>query len=237
MSCCISRAALILSLFLFQGVFARDFRGGLSDAQSQRQRTEILGIEVGSSSAQVSSKLAKMGMKAKSQKLLSRSKRLRLFEFEGIPEGLAIREGTTRLLFFEDKLVRIDFFFAPTYKNYLLVKNQLFSSMGGRFDLEKQNESMDGMLRAHLAALGRNEYDAESEMAVQKALARGTTFFFYNIQDKQDQLNVTFSFLAKKNDGGQKRPELLLHYSEKAEMQRLRSLGQRSAKAILPNPK
>ncbi|SCA62823.1 hypothetical protein SCG7109_AE_00040 [Chlamydiales bacterium SCGC AG-110-M15] len=128
----------------------------------------------------------------------------------------------------------MDFFFPPSYENFLLVHGQLMNSLGERFALAEKKESMDNFLQAHLAALRNKEYDARTENEISAAITRGQTFFYYAFDDNEDEMNVTLSFLATRNKSNEKKPTLLLHYSSIEGLERLVEFEELQRIKILP---
>jgi len=179
----------------------------------------IFGIHFDDTPQQITTMLAEAGLLLEKQESKDSHGIIKLLIFTGIPGGLTVRDGTTHLLFFKNKLTRLDLLFTPSYRNFLVVRNQLFSSLGTRFKVNTEHASMDGYLRAKLAHLQTNEFDDEAEEAVKQSLLNGTTFFFYSIQDRRGELNINYSFAAAHKP--KTHAQLLLHYSLKARMEEM----------------
>ena len=105
--------------------------------------------------------------------------------------------------------------FNPSYENFLMVREQLLSSLGTRFQVENEQVAMDNLLKAHLSSLGRNVFNATSDEAVSKALQRGNTYWYYKIKDTTDTLSVILSYRSVKESDHLRRPELELFYAWK----------------------
>jgi len=139
---------------------------------------------------------------------------VRTFTFNGVPNELGNLDGKTRLLFFRNKLIRIDIKFEPTYQNFLNLRPSFFKTLSNRFSIEKKQEIMDYYLKTHLAHLKKEEFNEEIEHDVQESIVKGKTLFFYKIKDSKNLLNIYYSFAPKQDPEGIK-PELQIHYSLK----------------------
>ena len=124
----------------------------------------------------------------------------RTLSYTGVPAPVKVTDGDTILFFYKDKLYRIGMTFKPTYVNYLILNKQLTSAIGGRFVKEKDENSIEPMLKAQLAFLKPGEYDADSEKAIRKSMVAGRSFFFQKLADTQGEIAVTLTFRAAEQD-------------------------------------
>ena len=194
----------------------------------------FFGLAFNSSSSIIATTAKDMGLSLVKEKKAAGGVEITLQTYDGVPAGLWVEEGSSDFLFFSDSLVRMDLFCDPTYKNFLLLRKQLMHSLGERFVVEEKQESMDALLKAHLAALKENEYTSRTENAIITAIKRGSTFFFYSLEDTQGEMNVTLSFSAVKESELKLRPQLHLHYSSKEGLAVLKEAQDSMKKKILP---
>jgi len=189
--------------------------GDVTLAPPSPPKPTILGIPFEATPATASELLTEQGLTLLSQEAKDNKGCLQVLTFDGIPQGLQINEGRSRLVFFKNKLTRMDFLFTPSYQNFLIVRDCLFRSLGQRFTIDKQQQLMDNYLRAHLANINDNEFDNHAEDLIRQSMLLGKTCFFYSLKDQYDELNVTYSFTSSSDSEGEKTPSLMLHYSLK----------------------
>ena len=207
---------IFVSFFLLisTSLFALEQKdGNLSLKQEERPLPQIFGISFGQDLSTVSQQMDKLGLSVLDQKVLDREGQTLVLKFSGIPRGIPVSKGISKLLFFEGKLIRMDFVIPPSYENFLVVRNQLFYSMGDRFQLDFKQEVIEDLLRSRLANMSQDEETKKSNDLVNQSMIKGSTFFYYKLRDNNQELNVTYSFHATKNRKGASIPELRLHYS------------------------
>lgn len=184
------------------------------------EKPTIMGVPFGINPKSASKLISSMGLKFRNQ-VNGEDGFVKVMTFEGIPPGLSVERGVSRFVFFKDQLVKMDYFIEPSYTNFLVVRQKLFSKMEERFSVGEKKEEMDKFLRAHLAGLEMAGLDKRSEKVIQDSITKGKTFFFYNINDSQKQVNATYSLTASRNESNT--PQLLLHYSLKSGIDEFRS--------------
>jgi len=184
------------------------------------EKPTIMGVPFGINPKGASGLISAMGLKFREQ-INGEDGYVKVMTFEGIPPGLKVENGVSRFVFFKDQLIKMDYFFEPSYTNFLLVRQRLFGTMKERFSVKDKKEEMDKFLRAHLASLEIAGLDDQSEETIQNSIVDGKTFFFYNIDDSQKQLNATFSLTASREQ--EAAPQLLLHYSLKSGIEEFQS--------------
>jgi len=194
-------------------------------------RASVLGIKPDSDPEIIEKELIEKGMQLIEKKnpkgyLLS-------LKFRGLPKGLWIQEGKTSLFFFEGRLFRIQLSFAPSYANFLLIRKQLFRSLGSRFSIQQSQESIDNFLKSHLANLKDGEYSERTEKEIQEALMRGNTFYFYSLGDNKNELDVALSYSTKKRKG-KLEPRLNLVYTFTNIIEEIQLFEQTVEAKILP---
>ena len=189
--------------------------GDLSLVPKPPPKPVIFGVPFGNDPQMILKKAQSMGMPMESHRRLDKSGRTQVFTFSGTPKTLPIQDGKTEFLFFDKELIRIDFLFPPSYKNFLVVRQEVYRTGNDRFKVDRRQEVIDDQLRAHLAQLGRGEYTAETEGHITSAMLKGSTFFFYSLKDRKQQINATYSYYSPPNKEGRPEPELRLHYSLK----------------------
>jgi len=208
------RTYLFLLLLMFTPLRSLEqLDGGLSLRQEERPLPRIFGISFGEDLFTVSQEMTKLGLSVANQKMLDKEGQTLVLMFSGTPRNIPVKDGLSKLLFFEGKLIRMDFVLPPTYENFLVVRNQLFYSMGDRFQLDFKQEVMEDLLRSTLANMSGDDRNRKSNELVNQSMVKGSTFFYYKLRDNNQELNVTYSFHASKNKNGQPKPELRLHYS------------------------
>jgi hypothetical protein len=225
---------LIFLFFILPTLLQGQGDGDMSLGTIIAPRPKVLGLafDDGVTEVDVILKQMKMspikGPKTKSNSALSYK------IYSGVPPGLWIQKGKSQFVYFNNKLIRMDFTFDPTYANFLLIRNQLMHSLGERFNLEEKKESMDNFLKSHLANLQSDEYSERTEREIISALKRGKTFYYYSLADNKDEMNVTLSFSASQTMNGEAKPKLILHYSSKRGLERLVEYEKIEKTKILP---
>lgn len=200
----------VFALFLaFSALEAQDpYNMSLRSVVAPKAR--VLGIDPDGTPEGIEEELKTNGLYLL-RKNLSKDYLLNL-DFQGLPKGLWIREGKTSLYFFEGRLYRIELVFEPSYSNFLLLRKQLFRSLGTRFSIKQSQESIDNFLKSHLANLKEGEYSERTEEEIQAALKRGNTFYFYALADNKNELDVVLSYSSRRKNKSLE-PNLYLVYS------------------------
>lgn len=180
--------------------------------------THLMGLPFGENPSRAVKELIALGLELEKQETLDENRLVKVLTFQGIPQKFYGTEGRTIALFFRNKLIRADFVFEPKYRNFLIVKNALFSVFEERFSLEKEQNVMDDFLKSHLAQIDAGDFNASSEALIESSLKDGKTFFYYKVKDQQDEFNIAYSFFSAPQRDGNRTPRLQLHYSLKEEM-------------------
>ncbi len=223
----IIRVLFVLAMGLFTPLCGFDqINGDLSLKPEPPPKPEVFGIGFGDDIRTVTERLGQLGLPLKNQRVVGTDGNARILTFSGIPRDIPVADGTTELLFFRNELIRMDFLIPPTYNNFLLVRNQLFYSMGKRFRLEHRKEVMEDMLRTSLADL----QPEKRENSVRKSLVKGSTFYFYKLGDQRRELDVTYSFYSPPSSTGTPQPELRLHYSLAGALDEYKSIFRKKRK-------
>lgn len=212
-------------------------------------KPKVLGFYFEDSLASVDASVREMGLISIQDKNPLKKPHLKRLVFAGLPKGLLIShdtsktpiqdkfslpEGQSEFIFFNNLLIRMDYFFPPSYENFLLIHGQLMHSLGDRFQLSEKKEAMDNFLKAHLADLRSKEYDDRTEKEIIDAIKRGHTFFYYVLDDNKNEMTVTLSFMAERNKYNERKPTLLLHYSSNEGLKRLAQYEEEERVKILP---
>ena len=182
----------------------------------------ILGLKFGNTLIETNEAMANMGLKLIEKSRHNASPRLTTVQYSGIPEGFPVRRGQSTLTFYDNQLVRMDLEFPASYRNFLMIRHQLFTALGQRFQVKKKHESMEDRLRTQLAHLRQNEFGKKSESDVIQSMNQGNTFFYYNLTDSKNELNVIYSFVSRRDSRGKMKPKLELHYSDKSKMEEIK---------------
>jgi len=209
-----------------------DTNEDISLTSAPHPKPTIFGIKFDNTPKQTIQLLTEEGLELLSQEAHGPYNLISVLTFKGIPKELILEEGTTRLLFFKNKLTRIDLAFNPNYRNFLIVREQLFQSMENQFRIISKHETMDRFLRSKLALLKKDEFNHNAEEAVKQSMLEGKTFFFYAIQDLNNELNISYSFSAAHQSTLQ--PQLLLHYSLKTRMEEMQAFHTERLRNPLP---
>ncbi len=228
---------IITSLLLFgQWLEAQDYNPlDYSLVEKPQSGPKVLGLEFGMREAGIANTLKEMGIERyQSRSTMGAHDAIVNLVYDKIPQGLAVNEGEMRLTFFQKELVRCSLRFPPTYENFLIIKSQLFRSLGKRFTIEKETTVMDDLLRAHLAMLGSGGFDSASEKAVIQALDRGNTFWYYHLKDTKGVLDVFFAFSSQQDVDGNPNPRLRLYYAWNQGMDKMKSYQKEGQDTILP---
>lgn len=135
----------------------------------------------------------------------------KLLRFEGVPSGVSVQQGISQFFFFKNELIRMTFDLTPSYSNFLELRRQLLGSLGSRFVIADQKESMDTHLRMRLSSLDHATFQQESEKLINASIVEGKTFFYYKVKDKANTLVITLAYMHNHSSGGGK-PSLSLHY-------------------------
>ncbi|MBB64308.1 MAG: hypothetical protein CMO81_04520 [Waddliaceae bacterium] len=211
----------------------------LSLVPEKPPKSRILGVQFGSSPAVLARSLAKMGLILIGQEQEGIRGEQRKYRYQGIPQGMEIRNGESEFLFYENELIGMNLYFPPSYRNFLTVRHQLINSMGDRFKVDKKQEAMEPVLRTQLAHLRKNEFSSHSEEAISKSMNQGNTFFYYFLDDTRNELNVRLSFASRISESGNKIPQLKLHYSLQSAVEKMQNTHDKADEkdhdAILPN--
>lgn len=195
-------------------------------------KPKILGLDPRATPEDAKGTFESMGMKWLESKNISPF--VNAYNYQGTPDALWIKEGKTTAFFFQTSLLRIDVYLKPTYSNFLLIREQLFDSMGERFNVKQSKESIDEFLQAHLSSLQPGEYDERTEMEIKAALLRGNTFYYYRLGDNKEDLTVVLSFSTGKDKDGTIIPQLMLHYSFLKPLEELQAYQEAIKSKILP---
>lgn len=195
-------------------------------------KPKILGLNPSTTPEETKATFENMGMELIDSKTISPF--VRAYNYTGTPNALWIKDGTTTAYFFQTSLLRIDTYLKPSFSNFLLIRDQLFDSMGERFSMKQSKESIDEFLQAHLAHLKPGEYDERTEMEISAALLRGNTFYYYRLGDAKEDLTVVLSFSTGKNKEGTIIPQLMLHYSFLKPLEELQAYQEAIKSKILP---
>jgi hypothetical protein len=199
------------------------YDGDLSLLPEETIQPSIAGIEFYSEPHHVTKLLASYGLVLLSQEKQDDEGFSMLLRFRGIPKGYGIQDGETTMLFFKKQLVRIDYHFDASYSNFLLVREVLKRGIDNRYTLKKNHEIIDRHLRSYLSSLKPNEYNKHSEMMIRKSMNQRKTYFFYQLKDQRNQVDSTYSFTAETSSNDEKEARLVLHFSLKEGMQKLRA--------------
>lgn len=197
-------------------------------------KPKILGVSFDDNKTTVQESLKKIGMLPKHSQDDPKHPHRQALLYNSVPEGLWITEGESQFLFFNDELIRINLSFPATYSNFLILKKQLFHSLGERFTVAETKESMDDFLKAHLANLKNNEYSERTEEEIINALKRGNTFFFYALADNKNEMDVSLVFSAYGTSKENLKPQLLLQYISTEGFERLIEYENNLKTKILP---
>jgi hypothetical protein len=195
---------------------------------------KVLDFQFGRSEAWVLNQLHSQGMEI-NKKSEDENMRLSKWFVSGTPHGLTVSKGKTQFVFFKNRLIQMRVNFNPSYENFLMVREQLLSSLGTRFQVENEQVAMDNLLKAHLSSLGRNVFNATSDEAVSKALQRGNTYWYYKIKDTTDTLSVILSYRSVKESDHLRRPELELFYAWKKGVDSWKTYEEAQKVTILPD--
>ena len=195
-------------------------------------KPKILGLDPRATPEDAKGTFENMGMRWIDSKNISPF--VNAFNYSGTPDALWIKDGTTTAYFFQTSLLRIDVYLKPTYSNFLLIRDQLFDSMGERFTIKQTKESIDEFLKAHLSTLQPGEYDERTEMEIKAGLLRGNTFYYYRLGDAKEDLTVVLSFSTGKDKDGTVIPQLMLHYSFLKPLEELQAYQEAIKSKILP---
>jgi hypothetical protein len=193
---------------------------------------KILGLDPGAPPEEAKESFKKMGMTFKGRRSISYF--VKAYDFDGVPDALRLKDGKTTVFFFQTNLLRIDIQFEPSFQNFLVIRDQLFQSLGERFSLKQQKESIDEFLKSHLANLEPGEYDERTEIEIKSALLRGNTFYYYRLGDTREDLTVVLSFSTTKNSDNILIPQLMLHYSFVKSLEELQAYQEAIKSKILP---
>ncbi|MBN4067105.1 hypothetical protein JYU14_03375 [Simkania negevensis] len=197
----------------------------------------VLGVTFGDSPEKIALVLKKEGLTSiREEKPIRSHSVVQTYAYQGVPSSFWATDGKSYMIYFQGGLVTMNFSFSPTYENFLVLRTQLLESLGKRFVVEEKEESIDDLLRAHLAMLKQDEYTAATERSVTNALKRGNTFFFYRIKDTLNELSVILSYNAVKQPGGDIVPKLILDYRSVEGMERIQEYKERNNQTILPGP-
>jgi hypothetical protein len=195
---------------------------------------KILGFQFGRNETTVLNEINIQGLEYLRRISDDREENLVKWMVKGVPKGLILKEGRMELGFFKGNLIQISVFFEPTYEGFLMLRKQFMESLGERFKIDVKKVSMDGFLKAHLASLGSNYLNKDSEKSVIEALKRGNTFWYYKLKDRKDLLFVSLLFHGKKEGNQTIQPELGLYYQWIKGMDIRKTIEKKSKQTILP---
>ncbi len=191
---------------------------GLTLGSEPEKKPMLMGLKFGGSITEAVDQVKQIGLKfLSSEKKGVQGKQLEIV-YEGIPEAFPVKQGHMRLHFDQNQLVQVDLEFNPSYNNFLLVRQQLLSSLGKRFSIHKKQEYLEPSVRTQFAHAKEDEAKKQAEKSIAAAIRRGTTFFSYQIKDSQEEFDVMYSFRRHGKVGGQGMdPSLILSYRLKEE--------------------
>lgn len=179
---------------------------------------KILGVGIADSPNKIIATLASMGMTIDHREQAGEAGELKILVFNGLPDGLPLKKGQSKVVFLNDRLIHFELTFEPTYENFLLVRSQLFTTLGDRFSIGEKQEFMDEKLKAHLANLQKGEYGHNTEQTVTRSLLAGSTLFMYDIKDKQNEIDAKYGYYPDIAMAGKITPKLQLQFTLKKEM-------------------
>jgi hypothetical protein len=197
---------------------------------------KILGIGIADSPNKIIATLASMGMTIDKREIQGENGELKVLFFNGLPDGLPLKKGRSKVVFLDERLIHFELTFEPSYENFLLVRSQLFTTLGERFALDEKKEYMDEKLKAYLANLQKGEYGESSEKEVTRGLLAGTTLFMYDIKDKKEEIEAKYGYYPDIAMNGKITPKLQLQFTLKKEMDayKQRTEGKKEAEAKKP---
>jgi hypothetical protein len=214
---------LLATIYTCPGVSLEQLDGDITLGPEPVRKSVIMGVSFGDNTNTVIEELTRGGLTLDSRKSDEGKGLVQRVVFRGTPQQLAVANGRSELIFFQDQLIRMDFLFPPEFHNFLIVRRQLLSSVGGRFSLGRKRETMDDQLRSYLARLKEPAMTDEAKLAVNTSLVEGSTFFFYRLNDSNGEVNITYSYHAPKLFNEEIVPELRLHYSLKSGLEQVRA--------------
>lgn len=185
------------------------------------KKSTIYGLTFGEDPLEISKSLAKQGCRLKTNDSPDGKGIIKVITFSPLPDSLSPNDGELRLVFFKNELIRADFIFEPSYLTFLAIRENVLNKLGPRFHLNEEKTAMEDLLKTRLAHLEDGQYDATMEAEITQSLLKGKTFFYYRIGDRQNELNIAYSFQAL-GTPEHRSPRLQLHYSLKKEMEDLR---------------
>ena len=207
--------------------------GDISLSAPPEPKPTILGVTFGSSGKDVIRSMKRQGLVLKHQDTPSRSGNS-VIAFNGVPEGLSQRSGTSQFLFQHNRLVNMSILFEPSYRNFLIVRGELLASLSDRFDVEEKQEVMDSLLRARLASLDRDAFDTKAEELIKASILEGKTFFMYDVADSKEELAISLSYTNDHSGGGEPLLMLTYEYLKPIEVGGEKLGGERAGGGLLP---
>lgn len=193
---------------------------------------KVLGIQLGSGPSTVGNAMQSMSIKLANRKESGANNVITIDTYDGLPTDLIVKQGITKAIFFKNQLIQLYLIPQPSYKDFLLLKTQLFNALGERFALSTKKEAMNNFLKAHLAMSKSNE-DID-EKAISESIIKGETYWFYEITDKEKEMKISLSYRCEEDANGIKKPKLQLCYEWNDGIERLKEFENSLGNNILP---
>ena len=228
--------SLLLIIYSFSLSAMQMTDGDLTFTPPPPPKPAVLGLKFGSNQKEVSSFIAPFS-RGQSKREELQGGRIVLLTFQGVPKGLTITSGRSLCYFYRDQLTKVVFKPTPSYENFLVIRAALKDSLGERYTLGSNYETMDPHLRQQLANIESMVLGGKSEQAIRSSIEEGKTFFSYTWNDNRGELDITLNYTA---DPVTRAPTLTLHYDYLpgiAEMQMSRGarMGGQNHPSLAPN--
>lgn len=206
---------------------------GMSLAKKPSTYTKLFGFEFGNTVTSSLQRAKELGLTILSSKIIDTDNNIRELLLIGKIDELSIAKGKWRLVYKDNSLVSLDVSFPPTYKNFLLIRSQLLSSLGTRFSVGERQESMDSRIKQRLTFGDSEEKKKAITQDLIASIQSGKTFFNYKIEDKFNEINIYYSY-KKSISNTEMEPSLNLRYTLISFEADLSMQGKRSIPSIVP---
>ncbi len=117
--------------------------------------------------------------------------------YKGTP-AFAVPGVRSYMKFFDDKLISMSFRFQPSFKSYLILKDQLLKDLGARFKIGKQG-LIDPFIKASLLDISDEGITKELESEIVQSILDGSSVFYVPIEDSAKKVNISLYWTRSTN--------------------------------------
>lgn len=193
--------------------------GDLSLRPEEPKPPQLWNISLGGDARTALEELGKQGLVSTYSRAIPPNGRAHIHIFDGIPRQIAVAEGTTTALFFDNKLIRLDMRYTPSYAGFLTLRSQILERPDEKFFVTLGQAAMDNLLSTQLAHMSRHKYNREAEQLITESIKQGKTFYHYRFKEKSGRTDGALTYSMETDKEGKQTLLLQLYCNDQAGMQ------------------